>query len=724
MTIPDVPTLILVLLGAAAGGVAIYLTWRRLSGISRKRARILLALRTALLLLMLAALLNPALPRAADHRVHAPIALALDVSQSMTQLPLAGTKRYAAALDAVRSTRLGTRLRGMPLELYAVSDRAERVQNFPATPPGASATDLQTCLSDILRQGRTESLPACLLVSDGADTTGEVPTRLAEILSAYGVPVFCLGVGSARPLPDVAIAGLVYPRLVREGDEIAVRARISTPGFEQRELQVALIPDRGETIRRKLPAGAADRRTKLSVTADTPGYRRYVLAADEVEGEVTPANNRRAFFVRVEPRKARLLLVEGRPRREYAFLRRLLLRIPDLETVILLRKQHPAQFWLDAEKPRRASAGPSAAGDLERFRAVLLSNVEARALGQAFLRRLADFVHEGGGLAMLGGDDAFGAGGYASSPLDGLLPVRIRGDEGLLDNPVRVRLHAEGELGRALRDTGIDGWERLPFLHGINATGGPTAGAEVALEASDGAAALGTVLATGRAGAGRVLALTVSDTYRWQQSPNAGENSRAAYQALWRITINWLITPRAEKQVALELDRDLYEAGQIARARVHVLDESYQPVAGARVSLGLQGPGDPATHLAQPTAQPATYQALLPVQTAGKYRLTATATLAGKRIGADSVRFEVVAPMRELTHGRARPEVLQAIADATGGKYLPIERAREMAELLPSAERVETLHTELRPARTVGFFLLLLAVAAADWALRRRWGLG
>ncbi len=718
-------TLLLLLLGVGASAAALHLTWRRLAGISVQRARVLLALRAVLLALLLAAVLNPTLPRVAQRPVALPVAVAMDVSRSMTELPLEGKRRHALALEALRSGALGERLRTAAVELYAVGEGAERVAGLKPRPPDrqADATDLQASLSEILRQSRREPLVACLLVSDGADTTGEVPARIAEILGAYGLPVFCLGVGSSRPVPDVAIAGLVYPRTVKEGDEIKVRARVSTPAFEQRELEVTLTPDIGGTIRAKLPAGAHDRRIELSTTASTPGYRRYVLAVEEVEGEVTAANNRRAFFVRVEPRQARLLLIEGRPRREYAFLRRLLLRIPDLETVILLRKQRPAQFWLDAEEPRRAAAGLSAAGELRRFRAVLLSNVDATALGGDFLRRLTDFVHEGGGLAMLGGRDAFGAGGYADGPLAEMLPVRMQGG-GLLDNPVRVRLRAEGELGRTLRDTGIEGWERLPFLRGMNATGGPTTGAEVPLEATDGSAGLGPVLATGRAGAGRVLALTVADTYRWQQSPNAGERSRAAYEALWGAIIGWLSTPRAEKQVALELDRDVYEAGGVIRARVHVLDESYEPVSGARVELRIEGPGGSATHLAQATEQAGTYQVLLPAEVEGSYRATARASLQGAGIGADSAGFEVVAAIRELAQGRARPEVLEAIAEATGGKYLPIERAAEMAELLPLGERLEPQHTELRPARTALFFLLVLAVAAADWALRRRWGIG
>jgi len=715
MRAPDLPTLVMLVTGAAAMAAAVYLTWRRLQGLSPAQARALLALRVVLLALLLLAVLNPALTQVVERSIPASIAVAVDVSKSMTGLPLGGKSRYATALAALRGGPLAERLRREAAEYYALDGGARRVSALDSSVAGAEGTDLQAGLSEILRRPRRQPLVACLLISDGADTTGEGPARIAEILRAYGVPVYCLGVGSARPIPDVAIAGLVHPRSVKEGDQIRVRARVTAPGFEGQELEVALTPERGSAVRRKLAAGEQDRRVKLSMTASAPGYHRYVLSAQEAPGEITSANNRRAFFVRVEPTEARLLLIEGQPRREYAFLRRMLLRIPDLETVILLRKKRPAQFWLDAEQPKRAPDGLAAAGELGRFRAVVLSNVDAAALGHDYLRRLADFVYEGGALAMLGGPDSFGAGGYADGPLAKVLPVRVGAGEGLLDNPVRPRLRTEGELGRALADAGAEGWNRLPFLAGMNAVAGPSAGAEVALEASEGARALGPMLVAARVGVGRTLALTVSDTYRWQQSPNADERSRAAYQAFWRTLVGWLITLRPEKQVVLELDRDVYELGQLIRIRVHVLSKAHEPVTGARVEVRLEGSSDTATHLAQPSDRAGTYQLLLPAQVAGSYVVTATAKLGGATLGTDRGKFEVIAPVRELTQGRARPEVLKAIAAATGGKYLPIERA---------GERVEQRHIELRPARTWPFFLLVLAVAASEWMLRRRWGIG
>ena len=360
-------------------------------------------------------------------------------------------------------------------------------------------------------------------------------------------------------------------------------------------------------------------------------------------------------------------------------------------------------------------------GDLSRYRAVILSNIEAAALGPAFIGSLADFVTEGGALAMLGGEHSFGAGGWALTSLRGTLPVGLGGE--LLGDAISVRLSGDGELARELRATGFTGWERLPLLDGMNAVSDITSG-EVAMEGMSGSTVLGPLAVASRVGQGRALAVMAADTWRWEQSADADEHSRAGWETLWTTLIGWLIAPRAEGQVVIDLGRDSFEAGEPVHALVYVRDADYQPVAGARVEVSVAELGATGTPVeAAPTGTPGEYSASFIAGDLGYYRARAVAHLPdGGEVGAER-RFDVTQPIGELTD-RPRPEVLQAIAEATGGRCLPIERAGEMAGLLPLAPVVEERTVELRPARTLAFFVVLLAIAGADWLLRRRWGVG
>ncbi|MGD9497514.1 MAG: hypothetical protein AB7Y46_14530 [Armatimonadota bacterium] len=710
----------LVAVGAAIACVALYGSWVRLREQSCPRRLLLVVLRGLLLALVLGAVANPVMQVQSERRCRPLLTVALDASPSMgAPVRPGGPTRLALALRAVTQGPLANALAAATVERYLIGARAVAVERFGDQPPSVSGTDLQAALAQVLREPRARPPAACLLISDGADRTGRPPARVAEALGGYGVPVLCLGVGG-EALADARVAGLVAPRTVVEGEQFQVRVLVRAASLRDRPLTLVIRRDGAQVHEQELPAGETERPARVSVQAGRPGYRRISAEVAAVEGELSAANNLRSTVVRVEPRAARVLLIEGRPRREYGFLRRLLLRIEDLEAVILLRKREPAEFWLDAGQPRRASL--AAAGELSRYRAVILSNVEAAALGPAFVGSLSDFVMDGGALAMLGGESSFGAGGWGSSRLGAILPVRTGG--GMLADPIAVRPTGEGEVARALRATGFTGWERLPLLEGMNEVAGVTPGAEVAMEGVAGSVVVGPLVVTSRAGEGRALAVMAADTWRWQQSPEADEHSRAGWEALWMTLIGWLIAPRAESQVLIELGRDSFEAGEPVRALIYVRDADYQPVVGAHVELTVSGPGSPSPAIeAAPTGTPGEYAASFLAGKAGAYEARARVRLPGGGALAGERRFDVTPPIGELTDP-PRPEVLAAIAQETGGRYLPLERAREMAGLLPTEAVMEERRIEVHPARTVMFFLVLLALAAVDWLLRRRWGVG
>jgi hypothetical protein len=231
------------------------------------------------------------------------------------------------------------------------------------------------------------------------------------------------------------------------------------------------------------------------------------------------------------------------------------------------------------------------------------------------------------------------------------------------------------------------------------------------------------VLAGGRFGAGRALAVTVDDTWRWRQSPSADAHSRAAWEALWTTVLGRLIAPRADRQVVLELGRDTFEAGEPIRADVHVTDEEMRPVTGAAVRIEVDAPAGEREIAAEPTRTEGVYRAALQIAEPGEVRLRAVAERGGEALGEDARTVDVVEPVGELADA-ARPAVLEAIAGETGGRYLPLGRAGEMAGLLPLEPEVHEETVRLRPARMWWFFAVVLVIASADWLLRRRWGVG
>jgi hypothetical protein len=67
---------------------------------------------------------------------------------------------------------------------------------------------------------------------------------------------------------------------------------------------------------------------------------------------------------------------------------------------------------------------PASMEELFHYNLVVIGNVDYPAIGEVFTAGLKYFVGHGGALQVLGGDHAFGQGGYAGTPLENLLPIK------------------------------------------------------------------------------------------------------------------------------------------------------------------------------------------------------------------------------------------------------------------------------------------------------------
>ena len=70
---------------------------------------------------------------------------------------------------------------------------------------------------------------------------------------------------------------------------------------------------------------------------------------------------------------------------------------------------------------------PSSIEEMFQYNLVVIGNIDYEAIGEDFTAYLKYFVEHGGSLLVLGGDFAFGHGGYAGTPLEDLLPIKCGG---------------------------------------------------------------------------------------------------------------------------------------------------------------------------------------------------------------------------------------------------------------------------------------------------------
>ena len=242
--------------------------------------------------------------------------------------------------------------------------------------------------------------PHVVLLSDGQATHGDT----MRAVLASGAPISTVPLPAADD-PEVQLAEVQAPATVREGEpfflEVVVNSNQQGPARID-IYQDGIRLDPGPSARVMLEPGE----NRFRFPQQVVDQRQASFNVRLVDVTDTRWDNNSATA---------LVMTSGRPR--------VLLTDSDLQQTDALR------WALEGQSIRvdvRPAAGiPDDLQEIQNYDAVLLSNVPADQLNARQMDTLRSYVQDlGGGLLMLGGDQAFGLGGYYDTPLEEILPVR------------------------------------------------------------------------------------------------------------------------------------------------------------------------------------------------------------------------------------------------------------------------------------------------------------
>ncbi len=285
------------------------------------------------------------------------------------------------------------------LPLGQATDHAEWGEPAPGTSTNVGAA--LELAAELLPPAGSGAIRRLVLLSDGNETRGDAQLALQRPqLRDVEVAVLSL----PQRLQDTAITSFVAPTAVREGELGELRLAVSSPTDQQGRLRVwandYLIVE--QTV--ELQNGTKE----LSVTAGDLAQGFWAFRADlSVDGDSRPENNVSwAYTVVREP--ARVLLVENVPGEASAVRGALAAAKVGVEVV------RPADVPVELER-------------LVTYESIILANVPSGALGGVRMEALERYVAERGkGLVVIGGDQTFGLGEYADTPLEASLPVTVQ----------------------------------------------------------------------------------------------------------------------------------------------------------------------------------------------------------------------------------------------------------------------------------------------------------
>jgi Mg-chelatase subunit ChlD len=391
-------------LALLAGLPLIWLLARR-SRVSVARGRVLAAaaLRSAVLIAIVAALMRPVLLRPSDE---ISVVYALDVSNSVSRAFLGEALAWIERIDAQH--------RPAQSRIVAFADRPELVDSPQAARALALADQAGAGRDDAIDPGATDlqagllaALPAfapgqakrVVLVTDGNPTQGDV-WQAMQRLQAEGVRVFAYPAASAVDA-DAWVERIDLAPGTRERAatpvEVVVFSRAAAPA------RIELTIGERLAAARSVELTAGENRVAFTVQFPGAGVQK-VQARVRARGDELARNDTLLEEVVVQPRP-RVLYVEGGER----------------EARYLADALGAQGMRVTVASPERLSreAGLLAGTDV-----VILSDVRAESLSAGAVARVRDFVRdEGGGLIFAAGPNTYGQEGFHKSELERLLPI-------------------------------------------------------------------------------------------------------------------------------------------------------------------------------------------------------------------------------------------------------------------------------------------------------------
>jgi uncharacterized membrane protein len=714
-----------------AAGVLAWHVFRHRGLLSGVRPVVVWLLETALVALVLFLLWHPAISIATLRPQQNVVAVIVDDSRSMS-MSESGVTRLAQAQGLLNDGLLAKLEGKFQVRLYRFGANLERIQKLGQLSGGAPATRIGASLEQALAEASTLPLGAIVLLSDGSDNSGGIGLDTIGKIRQARVPIHTVGFGRERLSRDIEISDVAVPPRAMADSRLSAAVTYRQFGCTREKARL-VVRDGGRLIASReivLKAEGIPQTETLMFNAGLAGPRTFQFAIEPLAGEENVRNNQLMGLVNVTASKARVLYFEGEPRWEYKFIRRAVEEDRSLQIASLVRTTQNKIYRQGTRDSRELEEGfPSKAEELFPFDGLIIGNTEAAYFTpqqQALIREFVD--RRGGGVLFLGGRAALADGGWAHSPLAELLPVRLPGAKDTFHrDPSAAELTAQGFESVICRldedpDRNAEHWtpHRMPALADYQQVGDPKPGALTLLEMSTGTHRHLPLLVTQRFGRGRTAVFATGGSWRWQMLLPLGDKT---HEMFWQQLLRWLVAETPGQVMASTPQAILSDEGRVP-LQAEVRDGLFRPSPNATVEAHIAGPeGVAATVALAPRAvDPGVYTADWATDKPGSYMAEVVARQGQQEVGRDVLVFrreDGVAENFRVTQNR---ELLEKLAEQTGGRYYPANRASRLADDISYSEAGITTRETKDLWDMPVILLVALLLRGSEWLMRRRWG--
>jgi hypothetical protein len=689
---------------------------------------------------LLALLLNPTweeLDRAEFGRPA--MSVVMDTSGSMATADCSGRSRLEVARE--NAEKLRDDLKGefdVRLWRFDESLRPVDANALDSLETAGAVTDLAGALQTVLQSGMTGDA-AVVLLSDGIhNLPGQTDAMGAAVQTAraMAVPVYTRCIGTDAMVEDLELLPATPDDVAFINQTVSLRVLARYSGGRGRPMVDVSLHQEGREIAAQTVTIGEDgmARVEFPVKAEQVGLFRYEAQVQPLGDEIVRANNRCVFSIRVIDTPIRVLVFEGKPYWDTKFLLRRLSETAGIELTSVIQmkggrfllRRHAVEPLSGNPEERRSETVSTVdlnpfLKDFDEIREtdiIILGREVQSMLDAQGMETLCRWVGEWGGSLICARGKPLQV---MTAVLDRVMPVRwSTGVE------KRFRMYLDP-------DAATMGWfpETAPLLpslatESVIAEEKPLANVVARVEPENRDASASVCWQS--YGAGRVVVLEGSGTWRWAFLPPAEADLKDIYDKYWTSLLRWLVASAeflpGETARLRPAQSAFPERGQATLFLMSRNDPEIGPnmVPTVEVSSLDRAAEPPRTVLCVPGTTPGAFQAAIPDLPRGAY--TAQVVRRGQGHPVQCV-FDVVEPMAERLDLRARSGLLKRLAEESGGGVLEDNPAGQIkAAYLEYWKERHPEQFRREPAWDAPTVLLsLLGLAGILWIVRRRGGL-
>jgi len=543
------------------------------------------------------------------------------------------------------------------------------------------------------------------------------------------VPVHTIGFGRERLARDVEISDVSLP--ARALADSRLSAEITFRQFGCTREKARLVVREGDRLLTSreitFKAEAAPQTEALVFNAGLAGPRSFQFAIEPLAGEENVQNNRVMRLVNVTSAKPRILYFEGEPRWEYKFIHRGIEDDRSLQLASMVRTTQNKVYRQGIQDAKELLDGfPAKPEELFTFDGLIIGSTEVGYFTPQQQQLIRDFVDRRGGVLFLGGRAALTDGGWAHSSLAELLPVRLpEAKDTFHRDPATAELTTQGSdsvICRLQEDStqNTERWKKMPPLADYQQLGEPKPGALTLLEMTAGGRRHLPLLVTQRYGSGRTAVFATGGSWRWQMMQPLADKT---HEMFWQQLLRWLVADAPGRVLASTPQPILSDESRVP-LRVEVRDKVFHPIANATVEAHIVGPGGIADNISLTPAplEQGVYTAEWIAAKTGSYMAEVVARQGQQETGRDVLVFRREDGVAENFRTTQNRELLEKLAEQTGGHYYPANRTSGLVEDIGYSEAGITTRETKDLWEMPVVFLAALLLRASEWVLRQKWG--